>query len=749
MKKVSRREFIGYSLANGALLISAPTVTHADKRSTDKANSALTPLVEIKPDNTITFFYPSPEMGQGVDTSLAQLFIDELGADMNLVQVAPMPYGISKDDEGKIVPISVPQFAGGSTSISRNYTLLREAGASTRELFIQAAAQMLTLDTQQLSIEASYVVSAVRENNREQAIRIPLGQLVAKAAQQTLPADYKPTLKSPQDWTSIGHATKAQQVKNIVTGEALYGMDMAYPDAKIALIARSPFLDGYAESIDSEDALKLPGVHAVLELERPDLDKNYTYLAAGIAVIADDFWTAKKARDLLKIKWNGGPHAHESSKSLDNQCRDYLNTPLGSKGQIVRDDGDFERALKSADTVLTRRYQLPLVSHAQLEPQNCIAHVTESHCFIQGPLQSPGGASRMAAQLTGLDRLDIDIQYTRLGGGFGRRLTNDHVAEAVTISKLSGYPIKLMWTREDDMAHDFYRPMGHHEVTAGVDKEGKVVAWSHRLAGTPKYYRRDNVTPDTLFGADLYVDDFPAGLVENIKHEYFAAKSGAPQGSWRAPAHTANAFVIQSFLDELANELGQDPLALRLSMLGESRPLPYAQHGGPVFDTGRMAAVLNRAASMADWGRAMPPNRGLGLAGHFTFGGYCAQVAEVELMDDDTFRVHRVDCAIDVGLVVNPLGIITQMEGGINDGLSAALGQQILIDKGQVITKNFDTYRMLRMADSVRDINVSIISSDASPAGAGEMGLPPVAPAVANALASAGGPRLRAHPMRK
>jgi isoquinoline 1-oxidoreductase beta subunit len=296
------------------------------------------------------------------------------------------------------------------------------------------------------------------------------------------------------------------------------------------------------------------------------------------------------------------------------------------------------------------------------------------------------------------------------------------------------------------MAHDFYRPMGHHQVTAGVDNTGKVIAWSHRLAGTPKHYRRGR-KPEELFGADLYIDDFPAKLVENLQIEYFVAKSGAPQGSWRAPAHTANAFVIQSFMDELAEEMNVDPLELRLRMLGEAQELEYNQHGGPIYDTGRMANVMREAAHLATWGREMPENFALGIAGHFTFGGYCAHVAEVELLDDGSFKVHKVFAAIDVGTVINPSGLTTQVEGAINDGLSAARGQQILIEGGRVVTENFDTYPMMRIGDSVTEIKVHLVASTADPAGAGEIGIPPLAPAVANAIKRAGGKRIRAHPM--
>lgn len=738
MKKVnlSRRQFLTYSLYGGGLLICSPMLSASDNMTTESASSTLTPLLKIHPDNSMIFYSPSPDMGQGVDTSLAMLFMEELGGSMTGLKTEPLPYLIQKDAEGNVSFKAVPQGAGGSTSIPRNWTLLRNAGATTRHLLLLAAAELLGKNIETLRAEDAHVVD-------ENGLRIPFGSLLELASEQNLPEDFNATLTDRAHWRFIGKPQASTSTEKIVKGEPLYGMDVDYPGAKVAVVAHCPYLDGDVESVSSDTALKMPGVHAVVQLPRPDLDKNYTYLCAGVAVIADDFWTAKKARDSLVIKWNKGPHHNESSDGLDQQCRDLLQ----GEGQIVRNDGDFKQAVDSAHKVIKRDYQLPLVSHAQMEPQNCIAHVTDTNCTIIGPMQSPGGASRLAEEITGIDRTTMDIRYTRLGGGFGRRLRSDHVAEAVTIAKKSGLPVKLIWTREDDMAHDFYRPMGHHQLIAGIDESGKVTAWAHRLAGTPKYYRRGG-KPEELYRADMYVDDFPANRVPNLINEYFVAKSGTPQGSWRAPAHTVNAFVVQSFLDEMAIEMGVDPLQLRLTMLGESEQLPYGQHGGPHYDTGRMKNVLEQVAKMAQWGRKMPKGEGLGLSGHFTFGGYCAQVAHVKMRANNQWDVKQVWCAIDVGTVIHPDGIVAQMEGGINDGLSTAMGQKVKVLNGQVISENFDTYPMIRIADSVGKIDVHIVDSDADPAGAGEMSTPVIAAAVANAIVAAGGERLRSQPFQ-
>lgn len=737
ISSLTRRSFLSYGLSAGALLVAAPTglLGRAHAANQHEPAGGLSPLAEIRPDNSILFFSPSPDMGQGVDTSLAMLFAEELDADFDRVTSKPLAYGIKQGEDGRLTFKAVPQFAGGSTSTPRNWPLLRAMGRTTRQLLLQAAAWQLGVPLEDLRTEKSHVLAP-------DGTRISYGSLAAAAAAETLPEGFEPELKARSDWSIIGTPRKQGATRDIVMGKPLYAMDMDYPGAKAAMIARSPYLDGYVEALDDTAARALDGVIDIVVLERPDPERYYTYLAAGVAVVAEDIWTAAKARDLLNITWNRGPFPNESSEELHAQC-DRL---LEGEGQIVRNDGDFNAAMSSAARTIRRTYKLPLVSHAQLEPQNCLAHVREDDLTIIAPMQSPGGAGRIAAAITGIDRLNMDIRYTRLGGGFGRRLSNDHVAEAVTISKATGLPIRLQWTREDDLAHDFYRPMGHHELVAAFDGAGKMTAWSHRLAGTPKYYRRDNTTPDTLFGADLYVDDFPAALVDNLRHEYFVARSGTPQGSWRAPAHTANAFVVQSFLDEIADELNEDPLALRLRLLGAPQELEYGQHGGPVFDTGRLAHVLRVAAEQAGWGKTMPRGQAQGIAGHFTFGGYCALVADVELMEGGDFRVRRVTGAVDVGTVVNPEGVRAQMEGGINDGLSTARGQEVIYEAGRMVNDNFDRYRMMRIKDAVPEIDVHIVESEAAPSGMGEMSIPPLAPAVANAVVRAGGRRMRAQP---
>jgi isoquinoline 1-oxidoreductase beta subunit len=733
---LSRRAFLQMSLtASGGLLL-VPTfgrlAVAGDAPAAPKNSLGL--FLRIEPDNRVFIGARGAEIGQGVKTSLPMIIADELDAAWADVTVEQLPLGI--DFSGATPQWKYgPQGAGGSTNIPDAWADLRQVGAQARWLMRQAAAAHWNIATEAITTRDGH---ALHPDGR----RLPYGELLAAAAALTLPSEPVP-MKTRAEYRIIGRPQRVVDAQEIVTGRARYGIDVYEAGAYTAVMLRCPYFDGDIAHYDDTASRAVPGVRAVVVVPGPKPGEPFTMnLATGIAVVADDTWSALKGRAALKVEWTRGPYGSESSATLDAQCVELLSRT----GQIVHDAGDFTAARATAARTVQARYRLPFVSHSPLEPENAFVHVMADRARVIGPLQQPAGAQRAVNLATGIPRPAISVEMVRSGGGFGRKLTNDFVAEAALISKATGWPIKLMWTRSDDLQHDFFRPFGHHEMIATLDAENRVTGWTQRLASASKYYRRADVKPEDMWQPELYPDDFPARLVPNYRLEWHAVTSGIPRGSWRAPAHTANAFVVQSFLDEIAAASGQDSLALRLAMLGEDRELDYEQHGGPKFSTGRLRTVLERVANTIGWGRPMP--RGRGLAAHFTFGGYAAHAIEVEVSPRGILSIQRVVCAIDCGQPVNPLGISAQMQGGTIDGLSTALNLEITIKEGRVEQSNFDGYPLATMAQMPKDIEVLIVESAESPSGCGEMGIPTVAPALANAIHGACGIRIRDLPIR-
>jgi isoquinoline 1-oxidoreductase beta subunit len=450
--------------------------------------------------------------------------------------------------------------------------------------------------------------------------------------------------------------------------------------------------------------------------------------------------------------WEEGPGRNESSETLDAQFRTLAQAP----GKVLADRGSVESAFDAAATKIDAVYEAPFLAHATLEPQNCLARYHEGRCEIWGPLQMPTSGSEVVAGVLGIPKENVAIHMTRIGGGFGRRLMSDYAAEAAVLSKEAGAPVQVVWTREDDMRHDYYRPAGYHRVRAGLDRAGALSVWHHRLVTTSRNtYRRGQPPEDTeTYGLLAPVNgdpkkqfdhDFQPTLIPNCRVEYTEAKTRVPTGAWRAPSHNFNAFVIECVLDELARAGKVDPVALRLSYYGERADYPYEGNDPSPYDPARLKGVLELAVEKSGWGAPLPKGRGRGVAAHYTFGSYAAEVAEVSVDASSRLRVHRIVAAVDVGIPVNPLNVEAQTQGGIIDGLSAAMYGQITIDQGRTRQSTFDDYRLLRNADAPA-IEVHIVPSRAKPTGFGEIALPPVAPAVANAIFDATGRRVRKLP---
>jgi isoquinoline 1-oxidoreductase beta subunit len=728
---LSRREFLiaGASISGG-MFLGLPRIAAAF----DAGDRTIGFFIQIEPDGRVIIGSNQPEIGQGSRTALPMMVAEELDVEWSTVSIRSMPLGIVKTDDGYTWKYG-GQGAGGSTGVTRNWEYMRQVGATARGQLIKAAAIRLGVAQTECETSPGFVLCKALGK------KFAYGDLVADAALLDLPEE-SPPLKDIKDYRIIGSQVKTVDAHDIVTGKAKFGIDTVRPNMRYAVVARAPVLNATVKSFDDAAAQRVDGVLDVFKIDGPAMGEPYEILASGVAVVATSTWAALQGRAALTIEWHDSASANDSSEKF---WADNIEM-LKGEGQRVVDDGDFETAMSAAARVLVRQYEVPFVSHAPLEPQNCYAHVQENSCHIIAPTQTPSGASRSAAAVTGLSRENIQVDMTRVGGGFGRRLTNDYVAEAAMISKQTGWPIKLQWSREDDIRNDFYRPAGTHEMQVGLDANNKITAWAQRLASASKYYRRPNMPAEDLVGAELYNDDFPRRIVENMRLEYFHNPIGLPRGSWRAPAHSVNAFVIQSFIDEIAHETGQDPLQLQLDLYGAERELEYGNHGGPTFNPGRLSRLLKFVAEQIGYGRNLPEGHGIGLASHFTFGGYAAHAIEVSVNDGE-LKIERIVAAIDCGLAVSPNGVAAQLEGGTIDGLSTALGLEITVRNGRIQQSNFNDYPLAKIAAIPALFEAHILPYDDQPTGVGEIGLPPAAPALTNAIFAATGIRIRKLPI--
>ncbi len=734
-----RRRFLVVSLAaGGALLVSTrPALAQdIDPALIGDDLTAVGPFVRIERDNRIVIGARGCETGQGVMTSLPMLVAEELDVEWEQVLVTPLPYGYVDTGKGGTNRYG-KQGTIGSASIPEGWSDLRQAGATARWLLLQAAAAEWKLDVGTLRTEAGEVIAA-------DGRKLRYGALSRRAA-GLAPPKQPVRLKAPSQYRIIGQPTRTTDARAIVTGRAEFGIDAWTANALVAVIARCPHQDGTLESWDDSEARKVAGVRDIIEIPGPKPDAPLDgVLAAGIAVLANSTWAALQGCKALRAEWKPGPWARESSNVLAARANERLD--LDEDAIDVRSDGDFAKARKQARTVVEARYEMPFLAHATMEPPGALIDIRQDSARLVASLQDPDGASELISRMTGLPRKAIAIRMPRAGGSFGRRLRNDYVAEAVLVAKEAGKPVKLMWTREDDLQYDFYRPFGVHAMAATLDRRKKVTGWSHRVAATPENYRSANAASQPAWSGCIGADDFPAGLVANLDKRFFALESGVPRGPSRGSVQTFQAFAIQCFIDEIAVATKQDALALRLELLGEPRQIPYRGRGGPSFDTGRMANVLRIAAEKIGFGVRRDDGHGIGIACHYTFGGYAAHGFEVSVRGDDLI-LHRVVCVADIGRVINPLGAQAQMVGGTLDGVSAALNLAITIKDGQVQQKTFADYPLLRRAQAPRDVEVVLVESEAEPCGASDIAVPSAAPALANAVHAATTVRVRKLPL--
>jgi len=738
MSAVTRRDFLVVTAtAAGGLVASAyfPARARAVETATRGASTALGAFVRIEPDGTVVIGARGAEIGQGVITSLPMLIAEELGADWERVRVEQLPLGIeASPNPPGVRPRFGAQGAGGSTNIPEGWNELRQVGAQVRWRLVHAAAQRWGVKPEDVRAEkGSLFVSGGRRT-------VHFGEVAGDAAKLSPPGGELP-LKPASTWRIIGTPQRTVDAAGIISGTTRYGLDVREPGMLTAVVARCPYFGGEIASVDDTKARAMPGVRHIVRLPATPANEPMLHnLAAGVAVVADDTWSALQARNALAIEWKPGPGAKDSTAALEQRCIAATKQP----GTHVRNDGDVEAAHAGAKRALDVTYIVPFLAHATMEPQNAFVKLEKDRALVIAPTQSPGQANKVVHELTGIPRLNIEVQLPRAGGGFGRRGETDAISEATLIAKQVKAPVKLMWTRDDDLQNDFYRPFGAHRMRGTLAENGQLASWWHTTVGTPIAWRGRDMEKAPAWMGLVDEDGVPAGLVPNYRSEFSAAEFQRMRGWWRGPVHTFAAFATQSFIDEMAHLAQRDPLEFRLALLGEPRELPYDGHGAKVLDTGRLANVLRIAAEKMDWKQARPAGRGLGIAAHLVFGGYTAHAFEVSVAGGE-LHIHRCVCAVDVGQPVNPLGIEAQIIGGTLDGISAALHQEITVKDGRIEQSNFDTYRLLAMREAP-DVEVHIVPSALAPAGAGEMGTPTAAPALANAIFAATGKRLRRMP---
>lgn len=726
LTKVSRRDFLLIVPAAGAGLVlgmrlaseaagAEPAGAEATAASAagGAAPGAFAPNAFLQIDATgdVTIWASKSEMGQGVRTALPMIVAEELDADWSRVRV----------EQAWADPKFGDQDTGGSGSVRTKYEPMRKAGAAARAMLIAAAAKGWSVPPSACRAEKGRVIHTPSGRG------IPFGDLVVRAA--ALPVPQNAMLKDPRDFKIIGKTLPRTDTPSKVDGSAVYGMDVRVPGMLYAVVSRSPVFGGKVKSLDATKAKAAAGVKAVVAISN------------GVAVVADSTWHAMKGREALTVEWNEGPGAAESTESLGRQMSDLAGKP----GRTVRNDGDAAAALAKAAKKLEAVYELPFQAHATMEAQNATAFVQKDRCEVWAPVQTPSWALEDIARAAGLPQAAITLRITQLGGGFGRRINPDYAVEAVEISKAVGAPVKTAWTRTEDLQHDFYRPASRHSLVGGLDAAGNPVSWRHRIVSTAiqTFYDPDAKNPEEQETGGA--DDLPYAI-PNVRVEYAAAKSVVPRGYWRSVENSFNAFAVECFLDELAAASFKDPCRLRLDLLSGDRKVRSAG-GHLVLETARLRACIELAAEKAGWGTPLPKGHGRGIAAHFSYQSYCAQVAEVSADGSGNVRVHRVVSAVDCGRAVNPGIIAAQMEGGVVFGLTASLKSGITIDKGRVTQSNFDDYEMLRI-DEMPKVETYIVPSSEPPTGVGEPGVPVVAPSVFNAIFAATGKRIRRLPLR-
>lgn len=735
---VSRRDFLRVTaLAGGGMLLASYLAPLSAAESLAPAGTddfVPNAFIRISSDGTVTIVAKNPEIGQGMKTMLPMLIAEELDVEWKDVRVEQAPLD-TRRFQG--------QFAGGSTATPNNWLPMRRVGAAARAMLVAAAANEWNVPAAELETEAGVV------HHRASGRSAGYGSLAGPAAALPAPDLATVPLKDPTRFRIVGRRIGGVDNHAIVTGEPLFGIDVTLPAMVYATFEKSPVYGGRVATANLDAVRRLPGVRQAFVIDKGSHNVGQDiYALDGVAIVADSYWQAFSARKRLRVTWDDGPTREQGSAKFAARAKELLDQ---APQVAARTDGDVTTALAAAAKRVTADYFYPFIAHAPMEPMNCTAHYREGKLEIWAPTQNPQAGRGLVARTLGMKEEDITVHIMRSGGGFGRRLNNDYMVEAAWIARQVAAPVKLVWTREDDIRHDYYRPAGWHRFTAGVDAGGKLIAWQGHLVTFGDGQR-------TNPAAGMNAVEFPARYVPNYALGISMMPLGIGTGFLRAPVSNGVAFATQSFLDELAHAAGKDPIAFRLDLLAMYTPdaAPAPAPGGqqrqqaPSLDASRMRGVLELVRERSGWGTTkLPRGTGMGVAFHWSHRGYFAEVAQVRVTRAGRVTVEKVWVAGDVGSeIINPSGAENQVQGSVLDGIAQVLGQEITLRDGRIVQSNFHDFPLLRMPQAP-PVEVHFLKTEFPPTGLGEPALPPIVPAVCNAIFAATGKRIRSLPLSK